>query len=115
LNYVVREGRRIAVETIELGIPPARRRHQAKAFTMMPLKLAAAMFKATNMPRAMVITVLLYEGWKAKGKPFALSNGQLNQFGISRFAKYRLLAELEAAKLIRVKRHGRRAPIITLL
>jgi hypothetical protein len=44
-----------------------------------------------------------------------LSNALLAKYGVHRNSKYRALAELEAAGLIRVDRWGKRAPRITLL
>jgi hypothetical protein len=113
--YVLRNGRKIAVETIEVkGVPPAKRR-RTKAFTMMPLTEAASMFRAMSQSKAMVATVLCYQAWKAKGKPFRLANELLAKYGVHRQTKYRAIAELEAAGLIRVERRGKHAPMITLL
>jgi hypothetical protein len=115
LNYVVRNGRKIAVETIEVkGLRPVKRRW-TRAFALMPLKETASMFRAMSQPKAMVATVLRYQAWKAKGRSFALSNALLAKYGVHRNSKYRAIAELEAAGLIQVERRGKRAPIITLL
>jgi hypothetical protein len=112
----MRNGRKIAVETIEvLGIPPAPRQHKGKAFIMVPLNEAASMFKAMNQHKAMVAIVVRYQAWKAKGSPFILSNELLAKYGVHRNTKYRALTELEAAGLIRVERRGKHAPVITLL
>ena len=115
MNFVVRNGRKIAVETIEVkGLSLPKRRHM-KAFAMMPLAEAASMFEAMRQPRAMVATVLCYQAWRARGKPFALANKLLAKYGVHRNTKYRALAELEAAGLIRVERWGKRALRITML
>jgi hypothetical protein len=82
---------------------------------MMPLDKAASMFRAMNQPKAMVATVLHYQAWRAKGKPFTLSNKLLAKYGVHRQTKYRALAELETAGLIRVERRGSCAPVVTLL
>ena len=68
-----------------------------------------------SQPKAMVATVLRYQAWKAKGKPFALSNALLARYGVHRNTKYRALTELEAAGLIRLERRGKQALRITLL
>jgi hypothetical protein len=116
LNYVLRNGRKIAVETIEVrGIPPARRQRKGKAFVMVPLDEAASMFKAMNQHKAMVAIVVRYQAWKAKGNPFILSNELLTKYGVHRNTKYRALAELETAGLIRIERRGKHAPVITPL
>jgi hypothetical protein len=113
--YVLRNGRQIAVEPVEVkGLRPMKRRW-TRAFALMPLKETASMFGAMNQPKAMVATVLRYQAWRARGKPFALSNALLAKYGVHRNTKYRALAEFEAAGLIQVERRGRRAPMITLL
>jgi len=115
LNFVVRTGRKIAVETIEVKGLSLVRRRQTKAFAMMPLTEAASMFEAMNQPKAMVATVLCYQAWRTRGKPFALSNALLARYGVHRNTKYRALTELEAAGLIRLERRGKQALRITLL
>ena len=40
-----------------------------------------------------------YLHWKHRGEPFKLANGMLEYDGINRFAKWRALADLEAARL----------------
>ena len=115
MNFVVRNGRKIAVEPVEVkGLRPMKRRW-TRAFALMPLKETASMFGAMNQPKAMVATVLCYQAWKAKGKPFALSNALLARYGVHRNTKYRALTELEAAGLIRLERRGKQALRITLL
>jgi hypothetical protein len=82
---------------------------------MVPLERVAAAFKVLRQPLAMVWLVLLYEAWRAKGKPFTLSNVRLRQYGISRHSKYRALAAGEAAGIIQVNRAGKQAAEITML
>jgi hypothetical protein len=113
MNYVIRQGRRIEVETLETGVVPKRRR--AEPFVKVPLSLAAAMTKATKSPRALVGILVLHEAWKAKGKPFAVSNIKLVKYGVSREVKRRALAELESSGLILVRRQHKQAPVVTLL
>src|SRR3974390_2882383 len=113
MNYVTRQGRRIAVETVETGITIGRRR--APPFVKVPLSVAAALAKATKTPKAMVWMLLLYEAWRAKGKPFTLSNVKLARYGVNRERKHQALAEMKAAGLIMVEQKGKQSPIITFL
>ena len=114
MRHVIRQGRRIAVETVETGMAPQRRRQQVDPFVKVPLQWAAAAAKATRTPKALVWVLLLYEAWKAKGVPFPLSNEKLARLGVSRETKRRALAEIEASGLCAVERRAGRAPVVTL-
>ena len=111
MNYVIRQGKRIEVVPIETGAAPKRRR--ADPFVKLPLPLAAAIATATKTPKAMVWILLLYEAWKAKGKPFTLSNVKLARYGLSRERKRQVLAEMVAAGLITVHQQGKQSTIVT--
>jgi hypothetical protein len=58
---------------------------------------------------------LLYLHWKGKGQPIKLANGMLEYDGISRFAKWRSLRELERRGLISVECRPKRSPLIRVL
>src|SRR5262249_21870156 len=111
MKYVIRQGKRIEVVPIETGAAPKRRR--ADPFVKLPLALAAAIAKATKTPRAMVWILLLYEAWKAKGKPFTLSNVKLARYGVNRETKRQVFAEMKAAGLITVHQQGKQSTIVT--
>jgi hypothetical protein len=113
-NYVTRQGRRIAVETVETGVVPNGRRRQVDPFVQVPLRWAVAAARATKTPKALVWLVLLHEAWKAKGAPFSVSNARLARYGVSRETKRRALAQIEASGLSTVKRRHGRAPVVTL-
>jgi hypothetical protein len=86
----------------------AAKRQKEPPFVKVPLWWAAAAVKATKTPKALVWIRLLHLSWKAKSLTFPLPNGKLESDGVSRFAKYRALRELEAAGLIVVeRRHGK--------
>jgi hypothetical protein len=84
-------------------------------FVTVPLWWAAAAAKATKTPKALVWIRLLHMAWKAGGTTFPLPNGKLKGDGISRFAKYRALRELEDAGLIVVERHHGKTPIVSIV
>jgi hypothetical protein len=73
-RYVVRDGRRIAVETLETGVAPRRRR--ADPFVKVPLGWATKAAKATKTNKAMVWIWLQHRSWKAKSSTFRLSTGR---------------------------------------
>jgi hypothetical protein len=112
VNYVIRNGKRIEVETLEARQPT--RRRSREEFAMVPLDWANAMTKATDTQRAFVGILLLYAAWRAGGKPFAFTNARLHRAKISSYVKRRTLDTLESAGLIEVERHPGRAPVITL-
>ena len=113
MNYVIRDGRRIEVETLETGIPTKRKR--TDPFVKVPLDWAAKAAKATKTPQAMVWIELLRLAWRAKSDTVALSNERLKNPGVGRHSKYRALRALAAAGLITVEWRGRQAPIVTII
>jgi hypothetical protein len=116
MNYVIRHGRRIEIETLNPGVEPKPKpKPTGPTFVKVPLELAVKATKATETPRALVWILLLHRSWKAKSQTFPLSNEVLRGCGISRYAKRHALQQLEAAGLIMVKRLPGRSPIVTLL
>jgi hypothetical protein len=112
-NYVIRQGERIAVETIKSDAKPNRRR--PNSFAQVPLGWAAAAAKATKTQRAMVWVLLQHMAWQNDRAAFPLSNAVLAKYGVSREVKRRALAALESAGLIVVERQHGRAPVVTLI
>lgn len=50
-----------------------------------------------------------------RSKTVSLTNGELEEFGVSRYAKYRALADLKRAKLIRTISENGKAVMVTRL
>ena len=111
MNYVMRDGRRIEVETIEA---PARKRRQAD-FVMLPRRWGVKAARAIKSPKAIVLIELLHSVWRAKSDTVTFSNDRLKGEGVSRQTKHRALREWEAAGLICVERQRGRAPVVTIL
>jgi hypothetical protein len=84
-------------------------------FIHVPLWFAVAASKATKTPAALVYIYLLHASWKAKSMTFTMANGWLEERGVSRKIKRRVLRDLEAASLITVERSNHRSPRVTLL
>jgi hypothetical protein len=117
-RWVTAHGERILIETLETPSTQARNAKKSKQqeeFVMVPLQWAAAAAKDTNTRGAMVWIFLLYMAWKTKSPTFPLSNVALVKYGISRYIKLRILAELEAAGRITVQRQNGRATVVTLV
>jgi hypothetical protein len=113
-NYVMREGRRIEVETLNSGISATKKSKRA-GWIKLPLPWAVKAAKASNTTRALVWIRLLQANWEAGSDTFPLPNGQLKRDGVTRQIKSRVLRELEAAGLITVQRRGRNAPLVTIV
>jgi hypothetical protein len=114
MNYVIRHGQRIEIETLDTGIKP-QPKPPSSTFIKVPLEWAMKATKATGTPKALVWILLQHRAWKTKSQTFPLSNDMLRGCGISRYVKRLTLQQLEAARLITVKRLPGRAPIVTLL
>jgi hypothetical protein len=116
LRHVMRHGRRIAVETLDLGSGPSKARRQQGLFIKVPLQWAAVASKATKTPKAFIWLLLLHLAWRTKNTTFSFSNEMLRRYyRVSPQTKRRALEELEAAGQISIKRQNGRAPIITLI
>lgn len=100
------------------AIQPAGRR-QSKArkdtFAMVPLWWIEQAARATENPRAFVLIWLLHLSWKARSMTFPVPNAGIVKRGGSRWAKYGVLDDLEAAGLITVERRPGKTPIVTLV
>jgi hypothetical protein len=90
-------------------------RDNKDAFALVPLEWTADVAKALNAPDIMLVNLMLYLSWKAKGEGFLLSNETLRPYGVGRKTKYRVLACLERAGRIQVRRQNKQAPYVTLL
>jgi hypothetical protein len=116
MNYVIRHGRKIDVETINTGIGPSKtRRREADLFAKVPLRWMGTAAEATRCPQAFVLIWLWHTAWRTRSRSFPLSNLALARYGISREVKRRTLLALEAAGLILVERRKNQAPTVTLI
>lgn len=84
-------------------------------FIKVPIWWATEAAKATKTPAILVCVYLLHASWKARSTTFPLPNGWLEQRGVSREIKRRVLRDLEAAGLITVVRPSRKSPLVTLV
>jgi hypothetical protein len=84
-------------------------------FVKTPLWWAVEAAKATKTPALLVCVYLLHASWRARSMTFLLPNGWLEQNGVSREIKRRVLYDLEAAGLIIVERRSGKSPCVTLV
>jgi hypothetical protein len=114
VHYVVRHGKRIAVETIDTGINPKSRVAGSWQFVKVPLAWVnrlAEIHASGSVYR--VAMYLLYQAWRTRRTAVKLTNAGLTS--VSRPAKRAALCRLEAAGLIVVERRPDKSPIVTVL
>jgi hypothetical protein len=112
-RYIIRDGKRIAVEELETDVKPKKRK--SKSFGKVPLMWGSKAAKALKTPRALILALLMHSAWRAKGEPFTFSNVALKKYGVSRWVKGRALAILEAAGLIKVEHQPGQSPTVTII
>jgi hypothetical protein len=91
---------------------PAQRKRR-EHFIRVPFNWHERLLKARYVATPLLAQHILYRHWKRKGEPITLSNGAMP--GVSRFRKYRALAELEALGLIAVERRPDKSPVVQVL
>ena len=84
-------------------------------FVRHPQWFAEATARITKSPAILVCYYILHASWKARSLTFTMPNGWLEERGVSRKTKRRVLLELEAAGLIMVDRSNHRSPKVTLM
>jgi DNA-binding transcriptional ArsR family regulator len=113
MSFVIRNGRRIEVETVAIGVTPNIRRRAP--FVVLPLSWAAEASAATNCQKAMVWVWLVHRMRTTKSTTVTMPNRVLAKYGVSRRVKSSALRQLEEAGLITVERRPRKTPVVTLL
>jgi hypothetical protein len=92
-----------------------RKKKKEQRFAMVPLKWGVAAARAGSCPRAILILWLAHLAWKANGKPFTVSNRELERMGVDRYLKYKTLRDLEKEGLIEVVRRDNNSPVVRLI
>jgi hypothetical protein len=89
---------------------------RAEQFSKLPMWWVAKLGEAPLATGATwcVACHLWHLDFKAHSKPFGLPNGALKRAGISRFAKWRALNDLEQRGLITIGRRQRKSPTISI-
>jgi DNA-binding IscR family transcriptional regulator len=95
--------------------PVRKPRGKNGGFALAPLEWTADIAKVLNAPDIILVNLMLYLSWKAKGEALLVSKEILRRYGVCRKTKYRVLARLEKAGRIQVHRQNKQAPYVTLL
>jgi hypothetical protein len=105
----------MTIRTVQTKAVAARQQKRRGHFVRVPMAWVEQL-TSTSRPTTVILALhILYEHWRAGGRPFRLANMALLQKGISRKRKYTGLRELETLGLIEVARRSRRSPIITAI
>jgi hypothetical protein len=115
MSFIIRNGRRIEVETVATDVTANASRQQVDPFVVLPLSWAAEASAATNCQKAMVWMWLVHQVRKTRTTTVTIPNRALAKYGISRRVKSLALRQLEEAGLISVERRPRKTPIVTVL
>jgi hypothetical protein len=94
---------------------PKKIRQRRQQFVKVPWTWIERLASSQSANTYRVALTLLFLHWKGNGDPIKLGNGMLAIDGVSRFAKYRALAELEQFGLISVAWRRKKSPIVTLI
>jgi hypothetical protein len=106
------------IAAIQARAAPTPRRRRQQPFTKFPRSWENRMQTVRHASSYRVALYLLYQTWKADEhliRPIRLSNTALAELGVSRWAKWRALRELERVGLIRVEERPRKSPLIHIL
>jgi hypothetical protein len=106
---------RVDIPTKPAGSPPKRIAKRRQSFVQVPLVASDILARNVRDKTYPVYHHLLYESWRAGGRPVKVANGFLGMIGIGRKAKNRTLRKLERLNLIRVDWQGKKSPLVTVL
>jgi hypothetical protein len=115
-RFVTAHGRRIEVEEVAIpGLENGKQKPSLGQRFAMLTEERRKLLKGANGAAWAIYSYLLAVNWKNPRQPVKLTNIALAEIGVSKDAKSRALPWLERAGLVRVKRAGRQAPIVTPL
>jgi len=107
---------RLPEKVVAEGLAADKRRRRQEQFVKFPNSWAERLRGARRIATYRIALYLLHQHWKNGGKPITLSNVALEWLGVTRWEKWRALAELERAGLIKIEKGGPgRAPRVTIL
>jgi hypothetical protein len=114
-NLRLEEGGGGAVRVVQTKTVQERLRRRRKHFVRVPVAWVERLGRARSVTTVLLALHILYEHWRAGGRPFRLANGKLLLNGISRKRKHTGLRELEKMGLVTVARRPRKSPIVTVM
>lgn len=115
-EYVIRNGRRIEVETLPSRAAP-KRRQRSDQLLGCPLRWAKRVIPVVQSKEQLAVAIWLYRRRAVcKRELFDAPNDTLHkELGINRHVKYRTLQHLEKAGAIALFRRGKRAMQVQIL
>ena len=113
-EYVIRDGRRIEVETLESGVTPKRRKREDPHIGC-PLEWLKRVPLVKTKEQLVVAIWLQRRRAVCRNELFTVPNQELEDLGLSRKIKYQTLEHLERAGAITVARDGKRALRVRIL
>jgi hypothetical protein len=114
MNYVIRHGRRIEVEELDLGIPAKPRGRKRRDFVMVARTQLERLCTVRSAVTIKVFLLIQFQVFRSRTKSASLANVTASKYGISRWQKCRALVELETKGLIQVTRYSHRSPEISI-
>jgi hypothetical protein len=108
------ELKNLALPREHWAVVPRKIQQQRRHFIKFPCIWEERLAHARCIATYRVALHLLYRHWRAGGRPFSLANELLKTAGVSRWAKWRALRELERLELITIERRSRKSPVISV-
>jgi len=108
-EYVIRNGRRIAVETLESSVAPKRRQRRADLYIGCPLEWLKRILALVKTKEQLAVAIWLHRRRAVcRSELFTVTNDALQKdLGLSRKVKYQSLQHLERERVIAVVRNGK--------
>jgi hypothetical protein len=109
VEYVIRNGRRIEVETLESRVVPKRRQQRADPYIGCPLEWLKHVLTHVKTKEQLAVAIWLHRRRAVCGSDlFTVPNDALGKdLRLSRKVKYQTLWHLETAKVIALVRNGK--------
>lgn len=111
MNFIMRDGRRIEIETLEIDLPPSAKRRRREPFAQITATQTARLRSIENATTIKIFLDLLFMSFQSHGRPFALPSAP---DATSRNKRHRALGELERCALISVQRNRGRPALIAI-
>jgi hypothetical protein len=97
------------------GTAIATKHPKRRDFVIVPMAWKDRLAGAVHVATLKLALHLLYQDWKTEGAAIKIPNIAFANAGISRWAKWRALGELERLGLVVVERRKRRSPLVRVV
>jgi len=93
---------------------PSRAKKWRRQYVQFPWAWIERLQTAKRVSTYRLAFLLVYEHWRTGGRPIELSNIASKLEGLSRWSKWRALADLQELGLVRVERRRRKSPRVVV-